>query len=197
MAKQAADGDQSVIIKKYANRRLYNTSTSAYVTLEDLSQMVHDGVDFEVKDAKTGEDITRTVLGQIIFEQESRGESLLPVQFLRQLIRFYGDSMKGFLPSYLEMSMDSFARQQDAMQKQFTGAMGGANAYSMFEEMTRQNMSIFQDAMRMFMPAAGRAAAPAPETPAPAAADSDIETLRKEVEAMRARLDRLSSTDGE
>ncbi len=192
MAKRSGEGDngEGVIIKKYANRRLYNTSTSAYVTLEDLSQMVHEGVDFVVKDAKTGEDITRTVLGQIIFEQESHGENLLPVQFLRQLIRFYGDSMKTFLPSYLEMSIESFARQQEAMQKQFTGAMGGANAYSVFEEMTRQNMSIFQDAMRMFLPAAGRPSeAATTDTPGEG---TDIDALRQEMEAMRARLDRLS-----
>jgi len=192
LAKRSGEGDngEGVIIKKYANRRLYNTSTSAYVTLEDLSQMVHEGVDFVVKDAKTGEDITRTVLGQIIFEQESHGENLLPVQFLRQLIRFYGDSMKTFLPSYLEMSIESFARQQEAMQKQFTGAMGGANAYSVFEEMTRQNMSIFQDAMRMFLPAAGRPSeAATTDTPGEG---TDIDALRQEMEAMRARLDRLS-----
>lgn len=195
MAKRTAEGE-SVIIKKYANRRLYNTSTSAYVTLEDLSQMVHDGVIFEVKDAKTGEDITRTVLGQIIFEQESRGENLLPVQFLRQLIRFYGDSMKAFLPSYLEMSIDSFARQQDTMQKQF-GGMASGNAYSAFEELTRQNMAIFQDAMRMFMPQPPRQpGAPAGTEPASSTAQqggSDIDTLRQEMEAMRARLDKLSS----
>jgi polyhydroxyalkanoate synthesis repressor PhaR len=195
LAKKSGEGGaEGVVIKKYANRRLYNTSTSAYVTLEDLSQMVHEGVDFVVKDAKTGDDITRTVLGQIIFEQESHGENLLPVQFLRQLIRFYGDSMKTFLPSYLEMSIEAFAKQQEAMQKQFTGAVGGANAYSVFEEMTRQNMAIFQDAMRMFLPTAGR-----PLTPTSPAADagqapsgSDIESLRREMEAMRARLDKLS-----
>jgi polyhydroxyalkanoate synthesis repressor PhaR len=196
LAKRSGEDGEGVIIKKYANRRLYNTSTSAYVTLEDLSQMVHEGVDFAVKDAKSGDDITRTVLGQIIFEQESHGESLLPVQFLRQLIRFYGDSMKTFLPSYLEMSMEAFSRQQEAMQKQFAGALGSGNAYSMFEEMTRQNMSMFQDAMRMFLPPAGRAAAAAAGAPAadPAGegAASDIDTLRREMEAMRARLDRLS-----
>src|SRR5260370_21714954 len=118
----AASNTERVIIKKYANRRLYNTRSSAYVTLEHLSDMVKDGTDFVVFDAKTGEDITRSVLTQIIFDEESRGQNLLPIQFLRQLIRFYGDSMQAFLPSYLELSLDSFTRQQRRMRRQAPGA---------------------------------------------------------------------------
>ncbi|MGE5566394.1 MAG: polyhydroxyalkanoate synthesis repressor PhaR, partial [Parcubacteria group bacterium] len=116
-------GDGRVVIKKYANRRLYNTASSSYVTLEHLADMVKEGVDFVVYDAKTGEDITRSVLTQIIFEEENRGAgtNLLPIQFLRQLIRFYGDNMQAFLPSYLELSLESFAKQQERLRQQFGG----------------------------------------------------------------------------
>jgi len=143
---------EPVVIKKYANRRLYNTSTSSYVTLDHLSEMVRQGVDFTVQDAKTGDDITRTVLTQIIFEQESRGQNLLPVQFLRRLIRFYGDSMQGFLPPYLEMSMESFAKSQDQMREQFSRAFGGKTPMVAFEEQARQNMALFQQALSMWTP---------------------------------------------
>src|SRR5580698_8940873 len=115
--KPASD---KVVIQKYANRRLYNKATSTYITLDDLALMVRDNVDFVVYDAKTGEDITRKVLTQIIFEEESSGQSLLPIAFLRQLIRFYGDQMQAFLPSYLELSLDSFIRQQERLRSQFT-----------------------------------------------------------------------------
>src|SRR5687768_14915996 len=136
-----ASQDERVVIKKYANRRLYNTASSSYVTLEHLADMVKKGVDFVVYDAKTNEDITRTVLTQIIFEEESQGQSLLPIQFLRQLIGFYGNSMQAFLPSYLEMSLASFAQQQERMRSQFTslGQVGGMAAY---EEQIRQNMAL-------------------------------------------------------
>src|SRR5271170_7494025 len=130
-AEQPA-GDK-VVIKKYANRRLYNTRSSAYVTLEHLSEMVKEGTDFVVYDAKTNEDITRSVLTQIIFDEESRGPNLLPIQFLRQLIRFYGDSMQAFLPSYLELSLDSFTRQQERMRGQVVGAVGAAPGIGFLE----------------------------------------------------------------
>ena len=118
---------QRVIIKKYANRRLYNTASSSYVTLEHLSDMVKEGVDFVVYDAKTKDDIPRSVLTQIIFEEENRGggQNLLPIQFLRQLIGFYGNSMQAFLPSYLEMSLESFSKQQERMRGQFAGLAPG------------------------------------------------------------------------
>src|ERR1700749_3289832 len=119
-------GDERVVIKKYANRRLYNTASSSYVTLQHLSEMVKKGVDFGVYDAKTNEDITRPALTQIIFEEESRGQNLLPIQFLRQLIRFYGDSMQALLPSYLELSLDSFTQQQERIRKQFADTFGAA-----------------------------------------------------------------------
>ena len=136
--------DGMVVIKKYANRRLYNTATSAYVTLDDLARMVREGVEFVVYDAKTNDDLTRQILTQIIFEEESRGEALLPVQFLRQLIGFYGNSMQGVLPSYLEMSLDTFTRQQEQLRGQFTRAFAAAPGGNLMEEAVRQNMAMFE-----------------------------------------------------
>ena len=141
-----------VVIKKYANRRLYNTATSAYVTLDHLSQMVKDKTDFVVYDAKTGDDITRSVLTQIIFEEESKGgQTLLPIPFLRQLISFYGDSLQGVVPQYLEMSMTQFARNQEQMRRYMQNAFG-FNPFQQFELMGKQNMAMFEKAMRMFNP---------------------------------------------
>src|SRR4051812_19140495 len=144
--------DERVVIQKYANRRLYNKATSTYITLDNLAEMVRDGVDFVVYDAKTNEDITRKVLTQIIFEEEnnSEGESLLPIQFLRQLIGFYGNSMQAFLPSYLEMSLETFSRQQEQLRKQFAG--GALPGIRPLEEQVRQNIQIFDQAMKMFTP---------------------------------------------
>jgi polyhydroxyalkanoate synthesis repressor PhaR len=141
-----------IIIKKYANRRLYNTQTSSYVTLDHLCEMVKEGVEFEVHDARTGEDITRQVLAQIIFDEENKGQHLLPIQFLRQLIRFYGDSLQAFVPSYLEMSMESFTKNQQEMRDKFAEAFGGKFGFKDFEKMSRQNMEMFERAMRMFSP---------------------------------------------
>ena len=141
-----------VVIKKYANRRLYNTATSAYVTLDHLSTMVKEKTDFVVYDAKTGDDITRSVLTQIIFEEESKGgQTLLPIPFLRQLISFYGDSLQGVVPQYLEMSMAQFARNQEQMRKYLQNAFG-FNPFQQFEAMGKQNMAMFEKAMRMFNP---------------------------------------------
>ena len=141
-----------VVIKKYANRRLYNTATSAYVTLDHLSQMVKDKTDFVVYDAKTGDEITRSVLTQIIFEEESKGgQTLLPIPFLRQLISFYGDSLQGVVPQYLEMSMTQFARNQEQMRRYMQNAFG-FNPFQQFESMGKQNMAMFEQAMRMFNP---------------------------------------------
>jgi polyhydroxyalkanoate synthesis repressor PhaR len=141
-----------IIIKKYANRRLYNTQTSSYVTLDHLCEMVKEGVEFEVRDARTGEDITRQVLAQIIFDEENKGQHLLPIQFLRQLIGFYGDSLQAFVPSYLEMSMESFIKNQQDMREKFADALGGKLGYKDFEQMTRQNIQMFERALRMFSP---------------------------------------------
>jgi polyhydroxyalkanoate synthesis repressor PhaR len=144
-----------IIIKKYANRRLYNTQTSSYVTLDHLCEMVKEGVEFEVRDARTGEDITRQVLAQIIFDEENKGQHLLPIQFLRQLIRFYGDSLQSFVPSYLEMSMESFTKNQQEMREKFAEALGGKLGFKDFEQMTRQNIQMFERAMKMFTPFGG------------------------------------------
>ena len=191
----------TVVIKKYANRRLYNTASSSYVTLDDLAQMVRQGVEFVVYDAKTNDDLTRQILTQIIFEQENRGEALLPVQFLRQLIGFYGDKMQAVLPSYLEMSLDHFTRQQDELRQQFTRALAQTPGGSLMEEAARQNMAMFERAMRMF-PTFGYGAAQTPPEPQaktgaePAAAD-DLGEMKKQLEAMRAQLDKLSKASGQ
>src|SRR6201990_2165424 len=139
-----------VVIKKYANRRLYNTQTSSYVTLDHLCEMVKEGVDFEVRDARTGEDITRSVLTQIIFEEEAKGQNLLPIRFLRQLIRLYGDSLQSFVPGYLDLSMESFAKNQEQMRNRIAEAFGGGS--QVLEAMTRQNLAMFERAMQMFSP---------------------------------------------
>lgn len=144
MAK-ANGPDDLIIIKKYANRRLYDTSTSSYVTLDHLSDLVREGQNFEVRDAKSGEDLTRQVLTQIIFERETKGEGALPLNFLRQLIGFYGGGAQTFLPPFLEMSMNSFSEAQKEWRK-------AANPMSVFEQQARRNMSMFEEAMKVFMP---------------------------------------------
>ena len=191
--KPASD---KVVIQKYANRRLYNKATSTYITLDDLAGMVREGVDFVVYDAKTGEDITRKVLTQIIFEEESSGQSLLPIQFLRQLIRFYGDQMQAFLPSYLELSLDSFIRQQERLRSQFTTI--NPAGIGVYEEQIRQNLALFDRAMKMFSPFPFRAEGEegAPGAPAPAAqsepAKDDLAELRKQMAAMQEQLAALA-----
>jgi polyhydroxyalkanoate synthesis repressor PhaR len=189
----ASKPGEKVVIKKYANRRLYNTASSSYVTLEHLAEMVRQGTDFVVYDAKTNEDITRSVLTQIIFEEESRGENLLPIQFLRQLIRFYGDSMQALVPTYLEMSLDAFTRQQEQFRGQFANAFGAAPGANFFDEQVRQNLALFDRAMKMFSPFAYKTEEAAPaEKPAPAAAESEtISELKRQMEEMRAQIDKL------
>ena len=190
-------GDTRVVIKKYANRRLYNTASSSYVTLDHLSEMVKQGVDFVVYDAKTGEEITRTVLTQIIFEEEGReGQNLLPIQFLRQLIGFYGNSMQAFLPSYLELSLATFAEQQERLRTQFS-ALPIGTGMGAYDETIRQNLAMFDRAMKMFSPfsyaARGDEAAPAakPDAP-PAAADETLNVLKKQMEEMQAQIEKLA-----
>ena len=145
-----ADGEK-IVIKKYANRRLYDTSASAYVTLEHLSELTRQGKDFSVQDAKTGEDLTRAVLAQIIFEQENKKEGVLPVSFLRQLIQFYGDNFQTMLPAYLELSMKTFNQQQDKWRDYMNTAVGEDKAKA-FEEQIRKNMAMFEDTMKFFTP---------------------------------------------
>ncbi len=150
--KQSGSEDNPITIKKYANRRLYNTATSSYVTLDHLCQMVQEGVDFVVYDAKTGEDITRSVLTQIIVEEEAKGHNLLPIKFLRQLIGFYGDSMQWMVPRYLDHMMEAFSGNQEQMRQSMKEAFGGMFPFGNLEEMSKQNMVLFENAMKMFAP---------------------------------------------
>ena len=183
-AQDGGKPKQPIVVKKYANRRLYNTSTSAYVTLEHLAQMVREEQDFVVVDAKSGEDLTRSVLTQIIFEQENRGETMLPVPFLRRLIGMYGNNMQSFVPSYLEASMDAFAKNQEAMRQSVAGAFGGGggvpSGMRVFEDAAKQNMAFFEQGLKMFglKPQAGETAG----------RDGEVEALRREVERLKAEL---------
>jgi len=195
-AARQARGER-VIIQKYANRRLYNKATSSYITLDDLAAMVREGVDFVVYDAKSGEDITRKVLTQIIFEEEGRGQNLLPIQFLRQLIGFYGDRMQAFLPSFLELSLDSFIRQQERLRGQLSTV--APPSMGAFDEQIRQNMALFDRAMKMFTPFAFlgeeiAATAPSPpKGPEPAREDDSLAEIKRQMAAMQAQLAALSS----
>lgn len=202
MADEKPKAEGPVIIKKYANRRLYNTQTSSYVTLDHLSQMVKEGVEFEVQDARSGEDITRSVLTQIIFEEEAKGQNLLPIKFLRQLIRFYGDSLQSFVPGYLDMSMESFTKNQGAMRDRIAEAFGGGN--QTIEAMTRHNLAMFERAMSMFSPfvpggtPGARRHDEEPDTapqPKPSKPAEDISELKEEMEAMRRQIAELSRRD--
>ena len=174
MAKPSA----KVTIKKYANRRLYDTESSAYITLDRLAAMVREGREFEVVDAKTGEDLTRQVLTQIIVDEEARGTTMLPVNFLRQLIGLYGNSMQGMVPQYLEAAMDAFQHNQSALRDAF-----GANA---FAEIAKRNMAMFEDASRAFVPKTKGEPVQKPK------ADSDVDQLRAELAALQAKIDKLA-----
>ena len=190
-----AKSDEPITIKKYANRRLYNTGTSTYVTLEDLAAMVKEGEDFLVFDAKTGDDITRSVLAQIIFEQENKGgQNLLPITFLRQLIRFYGDSMQMVVPKYLEQSIDTLTREQEKFRKQLASTLSGT-PFAPLEEQVRRNMELFQQTFSMFKPfapAPARTEAEKAAEPLPAEDDNNIDELRRQMKEMQDRLDRMS-----
>jgi polyhydroxyalkanoate synthesis repressor PhaR len=187
-----------VIVKKYANRRLYNTATSSYVTLEDLATMIKEGGDFVVQDAKTGEDLTRSVMTQIIVEQEQKGQNLLPISFLRQLISFYGDSMQFLVPGYLEQTMVAFARNQEQMRKNLRATFG-MFPFGQFEEMSKQNMVLFEQALKMLSPYGRDARRAGAETPPPASEtrgeaegeDPRLRRLEAQIEALREQLDAL------
>lgn len=189
-----------VIIKKYANRRLYNTATSGYVTLDSLAQMVRERVDFIVYDARTGEDITRSVLTQIIFDEEGKGRGLLPIDFLRHLIRLYGDSLQTFVPGYLDMSMEALSRNQEQIRRYMAETLSGKTPLEQFEGFARQNLAFFERAMRMFSPF-GAAGAEAPvraaetATEAPAAAEpqgSELDDLKQQLLAMQRQINELA-----
>jgi len=185
-----ADDKEPIKIKKYANRRLYNTGTSTYVTLEDLAVMVKNGEDFVVEDAKTGEDITRSVLAQIIFEQENKeGQSLLPIAFLRQLIRFYGDSMQMLVPRYLEASIDMFTKEQGKFREQMAQAFG-VSGFGAMEDQVRRNMEMFEKTFAMFAPFARGEKAEKPSR-----GGDEVDELKRQMEEMQRRLDRLGRKD--
>ena len=200
MARDTDQESRPVIIKKYANRRLYNTDTSTYVTLEDLAEMVRSERDFVVYDAKTGEDLTHSVLTQIIVEQESRGTNLLPIGFLRQLIRFYGDSMQRLVPSYLEFSLDSLTRQQEQYRRRFAHTFGTA-AFEAMQEQVRKNFATIERALGLFSPFPSVAPGESKndhvqgsvkETAETPRGDDEIANLKAELSAMQERLDQLS-----
>lgn len=203
----SADANGATVIKKYANRRLYNTATSSYVTLDFLAEMVKDGEDFVVYDAKSGDDITHSVLTQIIFEEESKGQSLLPIEFLRQLIKFYGDSLQNFVPSYLEMSMNAFSQNQEDMRQRMRSTFSGAPGYAMFEETVRKNMELYGQAMKMFAPlsniytpgaggaAPGESAEAKPAAAAAQKAESEISDLKAQLATLQSQLEKLQDKD--
>lgn len=197
MAAQTNDKEAPITIKKYANRRLYNTATSSYVTLDHLAQMVKDGTNFAVFDAKSGDEITRSVLTQIIVEEEAKGQNLLPVSFLRHLISFYGDSLQGLVPSYLEQSMQSFATNQEQMRNYMKETMGGLNPFGQFEEMNKQNMVMFENAMRMFTPQFYREGEEGQgeenkKEATPEKATDDLEAMKAQLEAMQKQLTKMT-----
>ncbi len=194
------DGDDSIVtIKKYANRRLYNTATSSYVTLDHLCQMVKEDVDFVVYDAKTGEDITRAVLTQIIVEEEGKGQNLLPIGFLRQLIGFYGDNLQMVVPRYLETAMTTFSDNQDRMRSYMKEAFGGLFPFTQFDDMTKTNLAMFEQAMKIFTPPVGGPIKPAPTAAEPeSSADQTaaaVRTLQDQVEQLRHQLEKLGTID--
>jgi polyhydroxyalkanoate synthesis repressor PhaR len=201
-AAAATDSVPPIVIKKYANRRLYNTATSGYVTLDSLAQMVREQVNFVVYDARTGEDITRSVLTQIIFDEEGKGRGLLPIEFLRHLIRLYGDSLQTFVPCYLDMSMEALSRNQEQIRGYIAETLSGKSPLEQFEGFTRQNLALFERTMRMFTPfaAAGADASPRAEEPAKAetppapAAErqaTEIDELRKQLLTMQQQINDL------
>jgi polyhydroxyalkanoate synthesis repressor PhaR len=197
-----ANAGQPAVVKKYANRRLYNTATSSYVTLDDLSKMVRAGDEFVVYDAKSGEDLTRSILTQIILEEDSKGRNLLPINFLRQLIGYYDDNLRAFLPRYLELSMENFAANQEQIRRYIESTFGQFFPVSQFEDMARQNLALFQRAATMFTPRqSGNAEDASGDHGAPAAADRsvnpgidtphEIKLLNEKIEALQEQIGKL------
>jgi polyhydroxyalkanoate synthesis repressor PhaR len=207
MSEEEKTETPPITIKKYANRRLYNTQTSSYVTLDYLAQMVKEGTDFVVYDAKSGEDITRQILTHIIVEEEGKGQNLLPISFLRHLISFYGDSLESVVPNYLENSMQAFVQNQEQMRDYMQNTLGDLNPMNQFEEMGKKNVAMFEETMKMFMPffpgtdgggenmTKGKGAASSP-SPAPEADGEDgaqLDELRDQLEQMQQQIDKLTS----
>jgi polyhydroxyalkanoate synthesis repressor PhaR len=205
LSEEQGQGKSATVIKKYANRRLYNTATSTYVTLDDLATMVKSGSDFLVYDAKTGEDITRSVLTQIIFEEENKGgaQTMLPVNFLRQLIKAYGDTMQGLVPGYLEFSLDNLMKDQEKYRKQMLDSVGVGEAFKGMEDQAKRNMTMFNEALKMFNPfasiitpsgasSAAPASEPAKTTASAPASKDEFDALKTQLAAMQKKLDDIS-----
>ena len=186
MASDRQAGTGPIVIKKYANRRLYNTKSSSYITLDDLAKMTRDGVDFQVVDAKTGTDITHAILTQIIMDEEAHGEQMLPISFLRNLISMYGNSMQALMPQYLEASMDNFRTNQRKLQETWSANMGP----DALAKLAERNMSMFHAAASAFMPGGAQQAAPDPVAE-PAPARDDLDALRQQLAVMQKRIDEL------
>ncbi|TQV83383.1 polyhydroxyalkanoate synthesis repressor PhaR [Denitrobaculum tricleocarpae] len=202
-SKKKNGEDGPITIKKYANRRLYNTATSSYVTLDHLCQMVQEDVDFVVYDAKTGDDITRAVLTQIIVEEEAKGQNLLPINFLRQLIGFYGDNMQWMVPRYLEHMMEGFATNQEKLRQSMQETFGGIFPFGNLEEMGKQNMAMFENAMKLWTPPAPDASsddakesgAPDTKTDSDAASSESLDDLKTKVEELQKQLEVISKSE--
>lgn len=196
MARKKREQGEPIIIKKYANRRLYNTETSSYVTLDHLADMIKAGEEFVVRDAKTNEDITRAVLTQIIFEKETREKNMLPIAFLRQLISLYGDGLQAMVPSYLQSAMEVLTRHQDQIRSACGEQLDTGSLMPIFEELTRQNLALFEQSMRVFTAGADK---PPPHTPEPAneekgaKKDQEIADLQAQLAALKEKVDALSS----
>ena len=189
---------QPITIKKYANRRLYNTASSSYVTLDNLCLMVKENTDFVVIDAKTGEDLTRSVLTQIIVEEENKGQNLLPISFLRQIIAFYGDNMQWLVPSYLESTMKTFAKNQEQMRRYLQEALGGLFPFGPFEEVGKQNMAMIEQAMKMFTPfaAGGEQNAPPPPQAAASGSPETLRDMQQQLDEMKRQLEQMAHNKG-
>ena len=187
-----------VVVKKYANRRLYNTATSSYVTLDDLARMIKEGGDFVAYDAKTGEDLTRSVLTQIIVEQEQKGQNLLPISFLRQLISLYGDSMQFLVPGYLEQAMVAFAQNQEQIRKNLQATFG-IFPFGQFEEMGKQNMALFERTLRMLAPYGPEEKPSSPDTGPSRASDNDprLKRLEAQIDALTRQLKAIGQSRDE
>ena len=194
MRKDDKNENDLIVIKKYANRRLYNTDTSTYVTLDDLARMIRSEKDFVVYDAKTGEELTHSVLTQIIMEQESKGQSLLPIPFLRQLIRFYGNSIEQFVPSYLQMSLDRLAKEQKKFHEQFGSTFTGYPLEAM-QEHAKKNWMMFEKTMEMFSPYKAPQTDKAPETEQKdenTTTSKELEELKSQMSEMQKKIDKLA-----
>jgi len=191
MVTKTSGPDATITIKKYANRRLYNTATSSYVTLDDLCQMVKENKEFVVFDAKTGEDITRSVLTQIIVEEEGKGQNLLPISFLRQLIGFYGDSLGSMLPRYLESSMKAFAQNQEKFREYMKGAFDGFFPFGSLEEMGKQNVAMLERAMKMFTPFGAEGGEKGPVKTGEGEQRDKLEELKEKIDALQRQLNEL------